>query len=47
MMAGIEPMKAAGFYMRNGKNICFDQVVLKEADGPDVNLDDSVELIRK
>lgn len=46
MMAGLEPMKAAGFYMRNGKNICFEQVVLKEVDGPDVDLDDSVELIR-
>ncbi len=46
MMVGIDAMKAAGFYMRNAGGIHFDQVTLKNFVGPEVDLDDSVELIR-
>lgn len=47
MMSGIDKMKGAGFYMRNARGIVFDQVQVKNAVGPDVDMDESVDLIRK
>lgn len=47
MMSGIGPMKGAGFYMRNARGIRFDEVTIKNVLEPEVDMDESVELIRK
>ncbi len=47
MMSGIDKMKGAGFYMRNARGIVFDQVEVKNAIGPDIDMDESVDLVQK
>ncbi|MBQ7916466.1 MAG: glycoside hydrolase family 28 protein [Firmicutes bacterium] len=47
MLLGIDPMAGAGFYVRNASGIVFDNVVLKNAVGPDYDLDETAEIIRR
>ena len=47
MMSGMDKMKGAGFYMRNAKGIVFDQVEVKNAIGAEIDMDESVDLVRK
>lgn len=47
MMSLLEPMSAGGFYMRYAKGIVFENVTLHNVNGEEIDLDDSVELIRK
>ncbi len=45
MLAHMEPMKAAGFYLRNAKNIRFDNVKMYNVEGNVINKDETVGLI--
>lgn len=47
MMSGMDKMKGAGFYMRNARGIVFDQVEVKNAIGAEIDMDESVDLVRK
>ncbi len=44
MMSGIDPMKGAGFYMRNARGIVFENVSIYNALGMEVDKDDTVDL---
>jgi Endopolygalacturonase len=44
MLAGITAMKAAGFFLRNARNISFCNVRIYNAAGDSINLDNTVEL---
>lgn len=47
MMGNIEPMKAAGFFMRNVKGVVFSQVKLEENIAPDIDCDETADFIWK
>ena len=47
MMSLLEPMQAGGFYMRNAKGIVYENVTLHNVRGEEIDLDDSVEMVRK
>lgn len=44
MMAHLEPMRQAGFYMRNASNIIFDNVKITKVTGQEIDSDPSVDL---
>lgn len=44
MLSNMEPMKAAGFFLRNAKNIVFDNVTIFNTVGEIIDKDDTVEL---
>jgi hypothetical protein len=44
MMSNLEPMKGAGFFLRNAKNIVFNNVKIYNAVGEVIDQDDTVEL---
>lgn len=45
MMDNIEPMKDAGFFIRNAKNIRFNNVIFENVNGNNINNDESAEII--
>lgn len=45
MMDNIEPMKDAGFFIRNAKNIRFNNVTFENVDGENIDSDESAEVI--
>jgi pectate lyase len=40
----MEPMKAAGFFLRNARNIVFHNVKIQQAVGKEIDMDETVEL---
>ncbi len=44
MMDNIEPMKKAGFFIRNAKNIRFNNVTFENIDGEEIDTDESSEI---
>lgn len=44
MMGNMDPMQAEGFFIRNGKNITFSNVVIQNVKGPEINRDETVEI---
>ncbi len=44
MLTHMEPMKAAGFFIRNAKNIVFHNVKIRKSLGKEIDMDETVEL---
>ncbi len=44
MLTHMEPMKAAGFFLRNARNIVFHNVKIQQAVGKEIDMDETVEL---
>ena len=44
MLEGIEPMQAAGLYVRNATNVTFNNMVLKNVQGTTYDLDSTAEI---
>ena len=47
MMSLLEPTSGAGFYVRNAKNIVFDNVKLHDINGKEYDLDESADVVIK
>ncbi|MBQ7916467.1 MAG: glycoside hydrolase family 28 protein [Firmicutes bacterium] len=45
MLDGVDPMQAAGFYVRNASGLVFNNVVIKNAKGEIYDFDDTVEAV--
>lgn len=47
MMEGIEPVSAAGFFMRHVKGAVMERIVIKDCAGPEIDSDETTEYIRR
>lgn len=47
MMGHMEPMKSAGFFIRNAKGIIFDNVTFNNVTGEEIDKDDTVDLVER